>query len=393
MSVDFYKSLPAFAEFEHFSNQEVYQSLPDDWLIAVSDICGSTKAIENGHYKAVNAIGVASIIAVNNACTGVSLPYVFGGDGATICFPPCQLARVKRALLSSKKMAQVSFSLDLRVGIVPLAVVKKFGYAVNVAKYQASQGYCQALFCGGGLSCADDIVKQRISLAGCEPKNYLLTETLDFIDPDCFDGFECRWDRIKSPHEQVIAVMIKASNADVSMPVYQEVSRIISQIFGSDSEHHPVRKNNLNLTFSSTKLSVERRVKKSGNSWFKRCLYALKLIGIAALGRYLMANNTVTGETHWGEYKNTFVLNTDFRKYDDVLRMVISGTKAQKQALAEALDKLHQTGQLNYGLFASDASIVTCFIKDYSQNHIHFLDVDNGGYAYAAKALKKQMLG
>lgn len=50
----------------------------------VTDVRGSTGAIEDGRYRDVDALGVASIIALCNALPELDLPYVFGGDGATL---------------------------------------------------------------------------------------------------------------------------------------------------------------------------------------------------------------------------------------------------------------------------------------------------------------------
>ena len=48
MSVDFYKNLPEFTRFEEFSNAELYAVAPSDWFVVITDVKGSTKAIENG---------------------------------------------------------------------------------------------------------------------------------------------------------------------------------------------------------------------------------------------------------------------------------------------------------------------------------------------------------
>jgi len=52
----------------------------------------STKAIETGHYREINAVGGSSIAAVINAIKPRRIPYGFGGDGARFCIPPELLA-------------------------------------------------------------------------------------------------------------------------------------------------------------------------------------------------------------------------------------------------------------------------------------------------------------
>jgi len=64
-----------------------YHDVPDDWLVVVSDIKGSTKAIESGRYKEINILGGSSIIAVLNCIKNVEIPFVFGGDGESFVIP------------------------------------------------------------------------------------------------------------------------------------------------------------------------------------------------------------------------------------------------------------------------------------------------------------------
>jgi hypothetical protein len=96
-------------------------------------------------------------------------------------------------------------------------------------------------------------------------------------------------------------------------------------------------------------------------------------------------------DTDWGKYKDTLVTNTDFRKFDDNLRMVISGSVVQGQNLKQYLEKQYRNGILVYGIHISDRALMTCVISDYSLHHVHFVDGSDGGYAMAAKALKEQL--
>ena len=63
----FYADLPGFSGFDHFSDAHCYAALPPDWFVVITDVQGSTRAIEEGRYKQVNALGAASIIALLNA--------------------------------------------------------------------------------------------------------------------------------------------------------------------------------------------------------------------------------------------------------------------------------------------------------------------------------------
>ncbi|MBD0300821.1 MAG: DUF3095 family protein, partial [Tolypothrix sp. T3-bin4] len=78
----FYARLPVSRRFIELTNSRNFKSVPRDWYILISDIVGSTKAIETGRYKDVNLLGACSIIAVLNIAGEIEIPFVFGGDGA-----------------------------------------------------------------------------------------------------------------------------------------------------------------------------------------------------------------------------------------------------------------------------------------------------------------------
>ena len=63
----FYELLESFADFSEFHNTKGYKPLPDDWCVVITDVEGSTKAIDQGRYKEVNSVGIASIVAIINA--------------------------------------------------------------------------------------------------------------------------------------------------------------------------------------------------------------------------------------------------------------------------------------------------------------------------------------
>ena len=132
-SDNFYQNLREFDEFRDVTDRSHYRPIPDDWCIVLADIKGSTKAIEEGRYKDVNMIGAACISAVINAVPECNIPYVFGGDGATLAVPSSATASVKRALGTARRLSQNQFNLDLRVGIVPVGDVRDAGADVLVA--------------------------------------------------------------------------------------------------------------------------------------------------------------------------------------------------------------------------------------------------------------------
>ena len=87
-------------------------------------------------------------------------------------------------------------------------------------------------------------------------------------------------------------------------------------------------------------------------------------------------------------YVQQVVENSDFRKYDDGLRMILDCTAELADALKSACRGC-SSGIARYGLHRQDAAMMTCFTPSVMRaDHVHFIDGARGGYATAATALK-----
>jgi len=116
----FFSDIPAIHHISQVTDQQHYYDVPQDWLIALTDVRGSTAAIAQGKYRDVNACAASCIAAMLNATEGKDIPYVFGGDGATMLVPPEYENAAQQALLATRDMARDGFGLHLRIGIVPV---------------------------------------------------------------------------------------------------------------------------------------------------------------------------------------------------------------------------------------------------------------------------------
>jgi hypothetical protein len=86
------------------------------------------------------------------------------------------------------------------------------------------------------------------------------------------------------------------------------------------------------------------------------------------------------------------VENSDFRKYDDGLRMILDCTEELERALTALLATAASSKIVRYGLHRQDAAMMTCFTPSVMRSdHVHFIDGARGGYASAATALKATM--
>ncbi len=388
MSSDhFYRDLPVLDDFKDLTRAEDFHPVPDDWHIAFADIRGSTEAIENGRYKDVNNVGASSIMAIINAVKPLQIPYVFGGDGATLCVPGSVLKPVQRALCATQQMAKEAFGLDLRVGTLPVSQMRNLDGNVKIAKIRVSSVVTQAVFSGGGLTSAEALLKDPD-----RGREFLIDANIVGVEGD-FSGLECRWDMIKSPHEETITLMVQATSPDPerNARVYSETLLKIAELFGSESEHHPIRPHLMNLTRSNRQLMNEFKVRTWGRDLFSRVHYWFDLWVQQIIGWFVVDSKSQFAGVDWGRYKTDFVANSDYRKFDDVLRYVLSGKTSQREALDHYLRTRYRKGELVYGIHTAPGALVTCMIFNYNQEHLHFVDGGNGGYALAAKQMKEQL--
>jgi hypothetical protein len=112
----FFANLPCFTDFEQVSDPAVYHRAPENYWLVITDVQGSTQAIEQGRYKEVNLAGASSIAAVTNSCP-MRIPFIFGGDGATFLIPAEVLEAVKESLIRTQTFVKSSFGLHPTRGL------------------------------------------------------------------------------------------------------------------------------------------------------------------------------------------------------------------------------------------------------------------------------------
>jgi len=387
MATDFfYAELPTLKRFWDIVNPDNFIPVPEDWYILITDITNSTPAIAQGKYKIVTFLGASSIAVVLNVAKGIEIPFVFGGDGMTLLVPPSLLAPARDALLSLRQMARSRFDLDLRVGVVPVSVVTAQNYDVKVAKVAVSQHYTQANFSGKGLTYATDLVKHDA------PDNPFQLSAVTAHQPDC-SGLECRWQDIFSATGQTISLIVGATarGASAHQRVYGGVIQTLRQIYGTESDYHPIRRHRLKLSFNVRQLAVETRLRARSPAFCDRLTYLINIGLQNLLGWIFMRFRLQVGGADWGIYQDGLIATTDFQKFDDMLRMVMVSTATQTATLMDYLEREYQAGNLVYGLHISDRALMTCLVFERNGRQVHFIDGADGGYTLAAKALKQRL--
>jgi len=387
MGKNFYEALEARPQFAALADPNAYVPAPDDWCVAVTDIRNSTQAIDDGQYREVNLVGASSIISILNLAPDTDLPFAFGGDGAAMLIPPDLRTAAADALVATRRMADREFDLDLRLGLVPVADVRGDDLDVRVAKVQVSPEYNQALFDGGGLARAEALVKDPSG-----PPQYRIER--DGRDPDAdFSGLECRWEDIPSQHGETVTLLVTATTGDPDRDraVYREILQVIDDLYDGADEYRPLTPGTLEPTYSPDRLMSETKI-RTEPGWAGRQQYRWDIWWRNVALDYFVEHQIETGSgVRWDKYVEKLVATSDFRKYDDTLRMVIAGTTDQREALTDVLDEQYRAGRLAYGLHVTDRALVTCVVFERMGRQVHFVDGADGGYARAAKALKRRI--
>lgn len=382
----FYTNLPILDNFLDITDSENFHQVPSDWYVVVTDIIGSTKAIESGRYKDINLVGASSIIAVLNIARKLDIPFIFGGDGASLLIPPSLYVKTRLALLATRQRAKEEFGMELRVGAVPVADLITANYEVKVAKLKISDNYYQAAFTGGGLSYATELIKNRETA-----ELYSYGKMLPGAKAD-FSGLECRWQEIPSKHGEMVSLIVSttASNDEDNNKIYREVIKQIQLIYGKDDYLNPVTPENLRLAFSYKYLKSETCLRAKSSTPLHKTLYFCRIWLENIIGLCLMKFKIKLKDGDWGAYKDIAISATDYKKFDDVLRMIIDGNLKQRERLKSFLEKQYRAGKLVYGLHTSKHALMTCLVFERHGKQVHFVDGADGGYAAAAKGMKQR---
>lgn len=381
----FFEQLPATSAFNDFANSEAYLQVPEDWYVALTDVKGSTKAIQEGRYKDVNAIGVASIAAIFNAVEDVNIPFVFGGDGATLLVPSEDYEAVKKSLSGLKALSKSAFSLELRCGLVPVRDLMAAGHKLYVARYATSDKIPQAFMSGEALKVAERWVKDEE--LGVE---YEVQTTGNKNDADC-RGFECRWETIPSTRGIVLSIIVEARGLTMTdrNEIYMSLLDEMARKTKAFTQSCPVNQKSLKLNKRLSGFFHEERIRTNMASALNRRFYAYRAWTVNYIGRRLLKR----GKNKYGfgdRYIQELIANTDYLKFDEALRMVIDVPGAEMEKILSILEQFRRKKDIFYGTHTSSGALMTCIVMDREGEHIHFIDGADGGYCLAASQLKSQ---
>ncbi|TCU64052.1 hypothetical protein EDE08_11741 [Bradyrhizobium sp. R2.2-H] len=371
---DFYASVRPFDNFSQIAHFDRYLPLPDDWFLGIADVAQSTKAIKTGRYKAVNTVGAAVLVAITNALPNLSFPYVFGGDGATVAIPGKHLDTVKYALAQTAAWADDTLDLLLRVAIVPLWAIRAAGHDVRTARYAASDNVSYAMFSGGGVAWAERQLKKG---------QFGISPATSNAKPD-LSGLYCGFGPIPTEHGTILSIIAIPFGEQRSYAAL--VADVLALIeFSSHRSGHPLPERGPLPPWLGGKLPrlLSKRLPHTN-------LLTALADGLRAIKtRAILSAGIRIGRFDPLDYRRNISKNTDFRKFDDGLKMTVDCSLEIADAIEARLLSAQLSGICVAATHRQTSAYLTCYISsNIRSDHVHFVDGADGGYAAAAAKLK-----
>ncbi|MBO9648858.1 MAG: DUF3095 family protein [Variovorax sp.] len=378
VSASFFAELPLLASASNTFDAHQYRPAPDDWALVVTDVVDSTVAVEKGLHKSVNFVAAMGIAGLRNLCAPIRIPFLFGGDGAVVLVPPTKIEEARVELARVRRQAAEDFGLSLRVGMVPVEVLRRFGCDVLVGRFEPTPGNSFGVFLGGGVGLLDAAVKGRGNSELAQL--CVIPEALDDGQPVNLEGLSCRWDTLHSSRGTILTLIVCGS--DDLGAVHAEIMRVA----GPETQANPVSLATLRARWPPKGFTLEARARRRGGSLIAWCA---RVLAETLLARLVLARGKPIGNFDPERYRREIVTNTDFCKHDETLCLVIDCPNACVDAVRRYLSDKAQAGGLRYGIHCSDTALMTCLVLSPSDSlHVHFVDGGGGGYTSASKGLK-----
>jgi len=366
-------AIPLLDRFADVADPSLYRPLPDDWLLMLSDVVNSTAAIEAGRYRAVNLAGAATISAASNALNGALRLFTFGGDGAGFAVPADRAETARDALAKVAAWAERNLSLELRVGMVSVADIRKAGHDVRVALWEASDTVHYAMFDGGGMAWAGQQLKTG---------TIRFPAARDRDEPD-LTGLSCQWGSVRAKQGKIASLIVRRAPG-VSTAEFARIAESIIALLETGASFNPVPVQGPQARLRRDTLALQlKAAHRAGRPWRAAQVLASTLFAWA-----VFKAGIPLGGFEPIRYRREIASNTDYRKFDDGLLITADCSPTTISRLRETLAGRAKEGAIRYGLHLQDEALMTCVAPSVTaSNHIHFVDGAGGGYAMAARQL------
>ena len=263
----------------------------------------------------------------------------------------------------------------MRVALIPVAAIRAQGLDVRVARFGPSPNLSYAMFSGGGLGWAEAAMKRGEFAVPAAPSG---------TQPD-LTGLSCRFEEMPSVRGVILSVLVVPARGADPAGFRKLIEDIIALIERSPDAGRPVPPGGPPLRWPPAGVEFEARAARGGPLFKRRAFVFANTLFVYLVMRFGISVGGFVPKT----YVQQVVENSDFRKYDDGLRMILDCTPELERELTELLSAAAASKIVRYGLHRQDAAMMTCFTPSVMRSdHVHFIDGARGGYASAATALK-----
>ena len=199
-------------------------------------------------------------------------------------------------------------------------------------------------------------------------------------------GLSCRWNDIAATRGVIVSLLVMpVTHGD---PAFRSTLEDLLHELETSAEVAPtVPGSGLTAGWPPAGAELEARAsRRRGESLLLRRIHVL----VQTLLSYTVFRTGMrVGDFDPAVYRRQVVENSDFRKYDDNLRMTLDCTPALADRIEQQLAKAARENIVRFGMHRQPAAIMTCIVPSITEsNHVHFVDGAAGGYALAAQRLR-----
>ncbi|MFB2604591.1 DUF3095 family protein, partial [Rhizobium phaseoli] len=153
---------------------------------------------------------------------------------------------------------------------------------------------------------------------------------------------------------------------------------------------HPVPAGGPDFAFSLHGINREAKATAPAGRRLRQKLFIFLQLAITVLCYQL---GIPLGRFDARRYKRDVAGNSDFRKFDDGLKMTVDVDAEHLKRIETLLEAARAKGIARYGLHRQASALMTCFVPTpISRDHMHFIDGASGGYAVAASRMTGKAL-
>ena len=181
---------------------------------------------------------------------------------------------------------------------------------------------------------------------------------------------------------EVVCLLAVVRIDEQQAAIYKKVLDKIDEIYGLQQIRNPISVRRLRLKATLGKINTEMLAKLGKFD----PLYLITNWAITLIGKFYLHY-----DKEGKKYLHRLVELSDTLIIDGRINTVISGTVQQRELLIASLNQMEQDGEIIFGWHASDESVMSCYVRDRLDQHIHFVDGSEGGYTKAASMLKKKL--